>query len=170
MADRILAMFNTPKEAAEAAEELRFVDPGSTVTVLSAEPIHSEIERESGRRKSLIGLFAIAGGVVGAIVAVLLTVFTSKKMDLVTGGMPVVAPWAFGIIVFEMTALGAVLSTLGRMILEAGLLRRRRSLPAACDSALAEGRIAVVVDMDEAALGRTGSIEEVLARRGAEVL
>jgi hypothetical protein len=68
-----------------------------------------------------------------------------------------------------MTALGAVLSTLGRMILEAGLLRRRR-LPAACDSALSEGRVAVIVDIDEAAFTRTGSIEEVLARRGAEVL
>jgi hypothetical protein len=34
MAERILAMFDTPKEAVDAAEEVRFVEPGSTVTVL----------------------------------------------------------------------------------------------------------------------------------------
>src|SRR5262249_3678176 len=37
-------------------------------------------------------------------------------------GMPIVAPWPFGIIVFELTALGAIAFTLGRMIFEAGLM------------------------------------------------
>jgi len=168
MSERILAIFDTAKEAVEAADELRLVDPGSAVTVLSAEPIHSEIEKNPGGRQSRIGLFAIAGGVLGATAAILLTVLTSKSMNLVTGGMPVVAPWAFGIIVFEMTALGAVLLTLGRMILEAGLVRR--SLPAACDNAIAEGRVAVVIDVDAGDRRPAGSIEDVLTRRGAEVL
>jgi Alternative complex III, ActD subunit len=168
MAERVFAIFDTAKEAVEAAEELRFVEPNSAVSVLSSEPIHSEIEKNPGGRKSRIGLFAIAGGVLGATAAILLTVITSKSMNLVTGGMPVVAPWAFGIIVFEMTALGAVLSTLGRMAAEAGLMRR--ALPVECDNAVAEGRIAVVVDVDSPDVPRKNSIEEVLVRRGAEVL
>lgn len=168
MAERVLALFHTAREAVEAADELRFADAGTAVSLLSAEPIHSEIKRNLGKRKSRIGLFAIAGGVLGATGAILLTVLTSKSMNLVTGGMPVVAPWAFGIIVFEMTALGAVLLTLGRMILEAGLVRR--GLPEECDNAIAEGRVAVVVEVDAGDDSRKKAIEQVLARRGAEVL
>ena len=168
MAQRVLAMFDTAEEAVEAAEELRLVGPDSAVNLMSAEPIHSEIEKNLEGRKSRIGLFAIAGGVLGATAAMVLTVSTSRSMNLVTGGMPVVAPWALGIIVFEMTALGAVLSTLARMILEARLLRR--GLPEECDNAIAEGRVAVVVDVDSRDLSRQGEIKEILARRGAEVL
>ena len=74
MTERVLATFDTAREASEAAEELRFAEPGSAVSLLSAEPIHSEIESVSRQRKSRIGLFAIAGGVLGAVAAVLLTV------------------------------------------------------------------------------------------------
>ncbi len=76
---------------------------------------------------SRIGLFAIMGGVIGAISGVLLTTWTSERVNLVTGGMPTVTPWAFGIIVFELTALGAILCAVGRMIIEARLARRSKA-------------------------------------------
>jgi hypothetical protein len=98
--------------------------------------------------------------------AVGLTAVTSRSMNLVTGGMPIVAPWAFGIIVFEMTALGAIVSTLGRMVFEARLFRR--ALPEECDSAIADGKAVVVVDAGDE--DRVGAAQEVLTRRGAEVL
>lgn len=168
MVQRVLAMFDTANEAVEAAEELRLVSRSSVVSLMSAEPIHTEIEKITEGRKSRIGIVAIAGGVLGATAAILFTVLTSKSMNLVTGGMPIVSPWPLGIIVFEMTALGAILSTLGCMILEARLVRR--GLPEACDRAIAEGRVAVVVDVDDRDASRKGAMEEVLARRGAEVL
>lgn len=114
--------------------------PGSSITVMSSEPLHLETD---GAPKSRIGGFAIAGGLVGAAFALLLTIWTSRQVGLVTGGMPIVSPWTIGIIVFELTALGAILATLGRMIYEAGLLRRRVSSD--CDEAVANGKVVVSI-------------------------
>ena len=169
MADRVLAIFNTAAEAVGATEELRREGfaPGA-VALLSSEPVHAEIEKGLDGKRTRIGLFAIAGGVIGAMSAVGLTALTSMRMNLVTGGMPIVAPWAFGIIVFEMTALGAIGLTLGRMIFEARLFRR--ALPEECDSAIADGRAVVVVDVEAGDDSRADAAQEVLARRGASVL
>jgi len=169
MADRVLAIFNTAAEAVGATEELRREGfaPGS-VALLSSEPVHAEIEKGLDGKRTRIGLFAIAGGVIGAMAAVGLTALTSMRMNLVTGGMPIVAPWAFGIIVFEMTALGAIGLTLARMIFEARLFRR--ALPEECDSAIADGRAVVVVDVEAGDDSRADAAQEVLARRGASVL
>jgi Ni/Fe-hydrogenase subunit HybB-like protein len=73
---------------------------------------------------SRIGMFAIIGGIIGASLGALLTVWSSRQVNLVTGGMPIVSPWAFGIIVFELMALGAIICAVGRMIIEARLARR----------------------------------------------
>lgn len=111
------------------------------VTVMSNEPIHQNEDEDSEDGKSHIGLFAIIGGVIGAASAVLLTVVTAKRMGLVTGGMPVVTPWAFGIIVFELTMLGAILSTLARMLYESGLARPGWFKH--YDKSVAEGKVVV---------------------------
>jgi hypothetical protein len=76
-------------------------------------------------RRSRIGLFAIAGGIIGGSLGALLTVWSSREVNLVTGGMPIVTPWAFGIIVFELAALGAIIFAVIRMIIEARLARRK---------------------------------------------
>ncbi len=169
MANRVLAIFSTAADAMGATEELRREGfAAGSVALLSSQPIHAEIEKGLDGKRSRIGLFAIAGGVIGATVAVGLTALTSMRMNLVTGGMPIVAPWAFGIIVFEMTALGAILSTLGRMVFEARLFRR--ALPEECDTAIADGKAVVVVDVDAEDDSRAGAVQAVLTRRGAEVL
>ena len=167
MADRVLAIFGTAAEAMGATEELRREGfAAGSVSLLSAEPVHAEIEKGLDSKRTRIGIFAIAGGVIGAISAVGLTAVTSRSMNLVTGGMPIVAPWAFGIIVFEMTALGAIGLTLCRMVFEARLFRR--ALPEECDSAIADGKAVVVVDAGDGS--RAGAAQEMLTRRGAEVL
>jgi hypothetical protein len=107
---------------------------------MSSEPIHDD---EAGEEKpSRTGWFAIAGGAAGATLAAALTVMTSRQVNIVTGGMPVVSPWAFGIIVFELGALGAILFTLFRMIWEARLLRPLADY----DEAVADGRVALSVE------------------------
>jgi hypothetical protein len=122
MPDTQIRVFDTRHEAAAALRALqREGVPSSSITVMSSEPLHLETADAS---KARIAGFAIAGGLLGAALAILLTVLTSKRVGLVTGGMPIVTPWAFGIIVFELTALGAILATLARMIFEAGLARR----------------------------------------------
>lgn len=137
MAETRIEVLNTRGEAVAVLRELqREGVPSSAITVMSSEPLHLET---SDWPKTRIAGFAIAGGLLGAAFAILLTVVTSRRVGLVTGGMPIVSPWAFGIIVFELTALGAILATLARMIYEAGLLRRNP--PAEYSQEVAEGRI-----------------------------
>ncbi len=141
-----IRVFDTRNEAVAALHELqREGVPRSSITVMSSEPLHLETE---GAPKTRIVGFAIAGGLAGAVLALLLTVFTSRRVGLVTGGMPIVSSWAFGIIVFELTALGAILLTLVRMIFEAGLARRG-SLKR-YDDAVAEGKVVIAIDETQA--------------------
>ena len=141
--DTQIKVFDTRHEAIAALRELECEGvPSSWITVMSSEPLHLEVKDAP---KTRIAGFAIAGGLLGAAFAILLTVWTSRRVGLVTGGMPIVSPWAFGIIVFELAALGAILVTLGRMIFEAGLARR--GALADFDESVAEGRIVVSVQV-----------------------
>jgi len=140
MPDTQIRVFETRHEAITALRELqREGVPDSSITVMSSEPLHLDT---SGAPKSRIAGFAIAGGLIGAACAILLTVIASRRVGLVTGGMPIATPWAFGIIVFELTALGAILAMLGRMIYEARLAKR---LSANYDAAVSEGKIVIEI-------------------------
>lgn len=145
MADDNVTIFDSRDEAMAVLRELKRQGiPSSSITVMSSEPLHLET---TDSPKSRIKGFAIAGGLAGATFAILLTVLTSRRVGLVTGGMPIVSPWAFGIIVFELAALGAILFTLGRMIVESRLLRR--TAPAGYGDAVASGKIVIVVSAEE---------------------
>src|SRR5215216_5711257 len=101
MAETVFRVFDTPEEAVAAANKLRREGvPPAAITIMSSEPIHTEASELEKGSKSRIGLFAIAGGIIGAASAILLTVWTSLSVDLVTGGMAIVSPWPFGIIAF----------------------------------------------------------------------
>jgi ActD protein len=146
MAERMIAIFETRSEAVAALRDLQREGVlRSSITVMSSEPLHLE---NKDAPKTRIAGFAIAGALLGAAFAILLTVWTSRRVGLVTGGMPILTPWAFGIIVFELTALGAILSTLGRMIFEAGLARR--GLLTDYHAAVADGRVVLMIDCTEA--------------------
>lgn len=151
MAEPRIEVFDTRAEATAVLRALeREGVPSSSITVMSSEPLH--LESGDGPKTRIAG-FAIAGGLVGAAFAILLTVWTSRRVGLVTGGMPIVSPWAFGIIVFELAALAAILGTLGRMIFEARLLRH--STAADYRETVAAGRIVLLVDCDR----RPGTLE-----------
>lgn len=157
--------FDKVNEATMAMNRLRM--EGFTpkdITMMSSEPL--PLDEDDEKSRSLIWLFSILGGLLGGVGAALLTTFASKQMNLVTGGMPIVAPWAFGIIVFEMSALGAILATLGRMVYEARLLRRR--LGAEYGSVVAQGKIVVAVDCADET--RAQNAERVFASCGAEMI
>jgi hypothetical protein len=143
MSEPQIRVFDTRHEAVEALHELeRQGVTGSRITVMSSEPLHLEIKDAP---KTRIAGFAMVGGLLGAAFAIGLTVWTSRRVGLVTGGMPIVSWWAFGIIVFELTALGAILVTLGRMIVEARLARPSTQ-PA--DERVSEGKIVIHVDSE----------------------
>jgi len=165
MAETVLALFDSADEATEAARELRREGIGSKdITLMSNEPI--PMEEDEGQPPTRLGGFAIVGAFLGALAALSLTVITSKHVGIVVGGMPIVSPWAFGIIVFELTALGAIVTTLGRMLYEAGL--GRPGSPSCYDEAVAEGRILIAV----ACTGDSQAdvAERVLKERASEML
>jgi hypothetical protein len=117
--------------------------PEADITVISAEPF--EAFEFSHRDHSLL-LFRLAGigGVVGFVFAVLLTVGTERAWPLVTGGMPIVAWWPNLVIIFELTMLGAILTTVGALLVTAQLPSRMRSM---YDPAVSDGKILVGVSL-----------------------
>ena len=52
--------------------------------------------------------------------------FTQYNYPLITGGMPIFSFWATGVVFYEMTMFGAIVTTLFWFIRESGLLRRGR--------------------------------------------
>ena len=143
MPERIVAVLDTIDEATAAIALLRREGISrESITTMSSEPLHIEAD-DDNHQASRIPLFAICGGVIGAGFAIALTVVTSRRVDLITGGMPIVTPWAFGIIVFELSALGAILATLVRMIFEARLARRGLF---EYDQAVADGSVIVFLE------------------------
>jgi hypothetical protein len=131
---------------------------------MSSVPIHFE-ETDDDGPKSLIWLFALAGAVIGAVSALLLTVLASKRMGLVVGGMPIVSLWPFGIITFELTALGAILAAFARMIIEARLARPNAL--ASYDISVAEVIIVLHVQCEGGV--RRAAAERILSANGAQI-
>ncbi|MGH9425048.1 MAG: quinol:electron acceptor oxidoreductase subunit ActD, partial [Terriglobia bacterium] len=72
----------------------------------------------------------------------LLSVLTQKSYPLATGGMPIVTLWANGIITYEMTMLGAILTTLFTLLVTARIPDWRAKI---YDPAVSEGKILVGV-------------------------
>jgi len=143
MPEQIVAVLDTIDEATAAVARLRREGISrESITTMSSEPLHIEAD-DDNHQASRIPLFAICGGVIGAGFAIALTVVTSRRVDLITGGMPIVTPWAFGIIVFELAALGAILATLVRMIFEARLAKRGIS---EYDQAVADGSVVIFLE------------------------
>jgi hypothetical protein len=140
----IYGLFDTPDAAQHAYTSLKRAGvPPRDITVVSGEPF--EAFEFSHRDHSLI-LFrlALAGGVVGFVSAVLLTRGTELAWPLVTGGMPIVAWWPNLVIIFEMTMLGAIVTTVVSLLVMTSLPSFRQSL---YDPEVSDGKILVGVPL-----------------------
>jgi len=122
------------------------------IVVISSEPME-DYEFGAIDHRSRLWYVASAGGVLGCAGAVWLTRFTEIAWPLSTGNMPIVAWWPNLIVVFELTMLGAILSTVAALVVTGGLARR---VPPLYDPAISTGKILVGVDSprDRAAVER----------------
>ena len=154
-------LFDEPDAAQRAYSSLKRAGvPSGDITVVSGEPF--EAFEFSHRDHSLI-LFrlALVGGVIGFIAAVALVVGTERAWPLVTGGMPIVPWYPNLVIVFEMTMLGAIVTTVVSLLVAAKLPRFGKSL---YDPAVSDGKILVGV------VGGVDAVRDTLTANGASAV
>jgi hypothetical protein len=139
----IYALFATGEKAQDAVTSLLMHGvPADDIQVLSAAPLELAGLSHS-RRETPMTALAAAGGLTGMLAGYALTRFTQMALPLNVGGMPVVTNWTNLIVIFELTMLGVVITSVVTFLLRARIPRRR---PALYDREVSDGRILVGVD------------------------
>ena len=159
----VLGIFAHVDTTLQAIRDLR-ANGFSDLTVYSPVPVE-EIEEEVEKVRSLskVRLFTLAGGLTGMFTAFFLTIWSSLKWALVTGGKHPVSIPPFIIIAFELTILfGGLASALAVLIL--GRLPRLRPSPT-YDPRFTVDRFGVAVACPPA---RVDAAHAVLQASGAE--
>ncbi len=157
----IYGLYDKPDAAQHAYTSLKRAGIAARdITVVSGEPF--EAFEFSHRDHSLV-LFRLAqmGGLIGFVLAVLMVVGMEKAWPMDTGGMPVVAWWPNLVIIFEMTMLGAIVTTVISLLITAGLPNFKGAM---YDPAVSDGKILV------GAPGASDAIREALTASGASVI
>jgi hypothetical protein len=111
------------------------------ITVISAEPIEDYSFAELNK-STWLWYLASAGGVAGCLFAFWLTRMTERSWPIQTGNMPITPWWPNLIIMFELTMLGAIVTTVATLMIAGGLCRR---MPALYDPEVTNGMILVGV-------------------------
>ena len=120
--------FTDKGAAIQAIKQLKAMGYGpNDLTVFSDEPV--ELPRGVLDRPSHMSLAVVSGAVIFFILCVSFVYYTQYDYPLVTGGMPIFSFWPTGVVFYEITMLGAVLTTTGWFIWESGLLRRDKNVP-----------------------------------------
>jgi Protein of unknown function (DUF3341) len=120
--------FQQKEATVQALRELAAKGFGpSDLDVFSDEPL--ELPCGVLDRPSRMSFGVVAGAVTFCLLAIGFVYFTQYNYPLITGGMPLFSFWATGVIFYEMTMLGGILTTFIWFLLESGLLRRSRKAP-----------------------------------------
>ena len=144
MTSAMYGLYEEPGAAQRAFTALRRAGVAEAeITVISCEPFEAFEFSERDKSTTLFGL-AGCGGAIGLIAGVLLTTGTERAWPLVTGGMPIVAWWPNLVIIFELTMLGAILTTVASLLVAARLPARGRLI---YDAEISDGRILVGVSL-----------------------
>jgi hypothetical protein len=96
--------------------------------VFSSVPL--ELPRSALQRRSHMSFAVVTGAVTFALLIIGFVYFTQHSYPLITGGMPIFSFWATGVVFYELTMLGAILTSLFWFLRESGLLSRKRRPPA----------------------------------------
>ncbi|HEY7649898.1 MAG TPA: DUF3341 domain-containing protein [Methylomirabilota bacterium] len=170
--DAVVGVFAHVDTTVRALEELQGKGYRD-VEVYSPTPVH-EIEDvlERNRPVSGVRLFTLLGGLVGIASAFIITIWTSVKWGLVTGGKYLQATPAgvvgstlppFFVIAFELMVLFGGVATLIGLVALARLPRVRRT--GAFDPRFTDDRFGVAVHCPP---DRRASVRQILAAAGAE--
>ena len=159
----IYGLFDKPDAAQRAYTGLKRAGiPSRDIAVISGEPF--EAFEFSHRDHSMI-LFrmALVGGIVGFVLAVSLVWYTSVSWPIVIGGMPNLAWYPYLVVIFEMTFLGAIITTVVSLLVAAKLPKFGKTL---YDPAVSDGKILVGVPVS----GQADGIRDTLNSAGASAV
>jgi hypothetical protein len=159
----VLGIFAHVDTTLQAIRELRakgFADL-TVYTPVPVEEIEEEIEHV--RPLSKVRLFTVIGGVTGTATGFFLTIWSSLKWDLITGGKASVSIPPFVIIGFELTILFGGLATVLAVLLLGRLPKIRQS--ATYDPRFTLDRFGVAVACPP---DRAQTVTALLSAAGAE--
>src|SRR5262245_54824321 len=115
----VYALYRNPGTAQRAFDGLRRAGVADRdITILSSEPLE-EYEFGQRDRETWMTWIAAAGGLFGLIGAYLLTSLTQRAWAINTGGMPIVTNWSNMIVIFELTMLSAIITTVITLLITA---------------------------------------------------
>lgn len=159
---RITGLFKDDRQAADAVEAVRRAG-------WSLENVHGPVPSEAiteaaACKKSGVGWFTLAGGIIGLFTGFMLAVFTAGRWELIVSGKPVMAYIPFFIVGFEFTILFSVFGNIVGMILMMGL-PANRDLPG-YDPRCSGEHFGVVVGCPP---GQADEVKRFFAEQGAEV-
>ncbi len=144
--------------AAVGALKARGFD-AAEMDVFSTEPV--ELPGGLLERPSHMSLADVLGAASLGLLTILFVRYTQYDYPLVTGGMPLFSWWATGVIFYELTMFGAIFTTFATFLVESGLLKRGRVVPA---PVLVAGRMHLRVRCDA---GRAAAAIDCLHQSGA---
>jgi hypothetical protein len=160
MRDDLVALFPDPDSAASALRALHD-DRVTTARVVASAPFPAVHETGRPGPWRTLGWIALVGGLTGLSCAMALEVATSRSMDLVVGGKPIVSWTAFGVVMFELTMLFAGLTNFAALVILSAFTRRTVSRRARRE--VTTDRLVVVVPLEGCSEEREAAIRRSLS-------
>jgi hypothetical protein len=166
----LYALYSAPDSAQLAVDSLRQARAElgfrpRDIAIISSEPFE---EYDFGRgveereHRTVMPWLAALGGTLGGCTGFELASLSQKAYPLLTGGMPLAPLWTNGIVTYEMTMLGAILTTLLTLLVSTRLPDPRAKL---YDPEVADGHILVgVIDPPDRS---RGALTKMLLDAGA---
>jgi molybdopterin-containing oxidoreductase family membrane subunit len=103
---RIMGLF---RDDGQAAQAIRDLGPAGFIFRRAHSPVPSHKIMEALKlKKSPVGWFTLAGGIIGFFSGFALAIFSATRWDLIASGKPVISLIPFVIVGFEFTVLFAV--------------------------------------------------------------
>lgn len=163
--DTIYGLFPSPAAADRGLNALRNAGVARERIVVMADQPFEEYEFSHVPHSTAMYKIAALGGIVGGSLGFLLAWYmqTAYPFPLITGGMPLVAPWPTGIVTYELTMLSAIVTTIITLLIMCNLPNWKATK--LYDAEVSHGMVLIgVVDPSDAS---RSDLEKGLTRAGA---
>ncbi len=115
----VMGLFADEDKAASTIEDIK-KSPWTLRKVHTPIPSHKVLDAMD-MKKSKVGYFTLAGGILGFCCGLALAIFTSTRWDLIVQGKPIVSLVPFFIVGFEFTILFSVFGNVIGLLTQAKL-------------------------------------------------